>query len=420
MKARLGLVLVAVFTLVACGVHAQTTPAGSPKVLAKIGSFNVTPKYLDYVIENRFAREIMDEIVRTRVVEDEAAAQGVVVAHEAVSAALAKERSAFASDEDFLAHVEGMGFTPKGYREKVRTQLLLSALMDKANVVTDTDARAYYEGHKADFSATVELHIQDIMAATQEDALLAYRSVAEGTPFEVAARRYSVDPPLAKDGDLGWVTEAKAPAKGLWEVAAALKKGEVSTPFEAEGKFHVIRVADQRTAGDFEAVKEQIKANLKPEKGMSEEEFVTGLIARAKIDVSWAPARSLSDEYASLKGIRVYVDDRLLRLKPASYVGSDGTMLVPAKPVLQAIEAALTWRPGTKTMEIKRGTTTVSVALGQKLIIVNGAEKEMKGAAELKDNALFIPPREVLTALGVKVSWSPAVKRLSISTAAVP
>ena len=94
--------------------------------------------------------------------------------------------------------------------------------------------------------------------------------------------------------------------------------------------------------------------------------------------------------------------------------------MTPAKPVLHAIDATLRWSPGTKTMEIQRGETTVSVALGQKVAIVNGAEREMKAAAQLKDGSLFIPPHEVLAVLGVSVNWNPIAETLSISTAAVP
>lgn len=406
--------------LCALGAQAQTAlgPISPPGVLATIGDFNVTEKYLSSVVENQFAREVMDSIVRMRVVEDEAAARGIKVRQEDVNAALAKEKEAYASDEEFLEAVQQMGLTPKGYRERVRMRLLLEALMGQAaGPVTDEQARAYFEAHKAEFEPEAELHVLALAAASQDDALVAYRSVMQGTPFKVAAKRFSAGPPPGQDGDLGWLRRSTAPVKGLWDLAAGLKAGDTSPPTELDGKFWVVHVNAWRSAADFETVKEQIKAKLRPRPGVGEEEYVNGLIARANVRIIWPPVYYLNDEYALLRGIRVFVDGMPVRAKPAPYIAPGGVMMVPAKPVLQAVGAKLTWRPGTKSMEIKRGETTVSVTLDDKAALVNGAERQMKAAPVLKDGFLFIPPRDVLSALGVKVGYNPKTKVLLLSTA---
>lgn len=420
MGVRIGLVAALVCTLCAPFSVAQETTSRAPSVLATVGDFNVTPSHADYVIRNRFAREIMEQIIRNRVIEDEARVQGVRASTEDVTREVERRKSDFATDADFLVHIQQMGYSVKGYRECMRTQLLLGGLLDKAAAVTDADARAYYDARAGEFGAETQLHILDVATATQQDAIVAYRAILDGTPFEVAARRFRAEDSPGKDGDLGWVTKETIPVKSLWEWVEALNVGDMTEPFPLEGKFHIIRVAGRRTGAtmSFEAVKEQIKGQLRKEKGISEDDYVTSLLAKADITVPWEPVSYLQSEYALLKGIRVSVDDRVLRLAQPPYINPEGVMMIPAKPVLQAIGASVTWRPGVKVMEIKRAGIAVSVSLGEKTVVIGGDFGDMNAAAVVKDGTIFIPPRTVLAALGVSLYWNPTTKVLAISTAA--
>jgi parvulin-like peptidyl-prolyl isomerase len=385
--------------------------------VATINGFHVTSAYVDRVIEDRFAREVLESIVRSRVIEDEARARRITVSDQAVAAELARRQKEAGSPQAFTEFLQRNGLTLRAVQQQIREQLLLDALMDKATAITDADARAYYDAHPSEFSQEPELHILDIAAATQQDALAAYRALLDGTPFEVVARRFQ-SLPIGKDGDLGWVSKSSSPIKGLWEYAETLKQDEAGIPYELEGRFHIVKVVGRRAGGaaSFEAVKDKIKELLRQRKGLSEEDYITSLIARADIKVNWPAVSYLEKEYQLLKGFRVSVDGRTLRLDPPPFIGAEGVLLVPAKPVLQAVGASVQWRPGAKILEITRDKTVIKIALGEKTANVNGELRDMKAAAILKDGVLFIPPRTVLGALGLDVSFNNTIKLVAIRT----
>ena len=388
------------------------------RVLATINGFNVTMPYLNHVVEGQYAREVLDSIVRARVIEDEARANGVSVSSEAVDAMLGLQQKQFGSAEAFATHLQELGYSMKAYREHLRQQLLLSGLMEKAVLITDEEARAYYDAHKAEYSAEAELHIMDIPTASDQDALTAYRALLDGTPFEVVARRYTVQPSPAVDGDLGWVSKDSCAVKGLWDVAVQMKENETAAPQLVDGRQHIVRLAGRRAAGTkpLDEVKGQIKAILREKKGTSEADYVTSLIAKANIKIQWPVASYLEDEYNALKGVRVAVDGKVLRLSPPPFVSPEGGMLVPAKQVLLAVGASLTWHSGAKILEVNRGPINAKISVGEKSANVNGEMKDMKAAAVMKDGALFVAPRVLFPALGVGLEWNNTTKLLSLST----
>ena len=405
--------------LCACPATAQVLPAAPPPILATVGDFNITPSYFEYVVQNRFSREVMEEIIRARVIEDEARAQGIRVSMADVDAEVERHKSDFARDEEFVDYIHELGFTVKGYREHVRTRMMLGSLVDRAAGVTDAEALAYYEAHADEFEAQTQFHIMAIATETPQDAMVAHRAILDGTPFDVAARRFNTEPSLGTDGNLGWVTGATVPVRALWDLAQAMKVGDTSEPVTLEGTFYIVRLVDRR-AGErlaFAAVRERIKTRLREHKGLSEADYVTSLLARASIRVNWEPVAHLQQEYEALKGIRVAVDGRILRLAPAPFITTpEMTMLVPAKQVLDAVGARSTWRAEAKVLDITRGGVAVAVTVGEKALVVAGEFLDMKAPALVRDGIVFIPPREVLTALGLYVHWNQTTRLLSIST----
>jgi len=394
---------------------AQDSPQ---QILATVGDFNVTPSYVDYFIRNHFARGIMEQIIRQRVIQDEASAQGIRVSHEDVSARVEGEKSRFSSDEQFLAHVRRQSCTLKGYREQLQTEMVLDRLMNKAASVTDEEALAYFVSKQQDFGTEPELHIFDIVVASQDDALVAYRAVSDGTPFGVVARRFGVPNAPGKNGDLGWVTQTTIPVPALWEVADALEGGQMTEPFELGGKYHIVKLGSRRMGGSvrFEQAKDDIKAKLRAEKGLTREDYVTGLLAKAKVNVSWSPVAYLAKEYGQLSGLRVTLNGEPFALDPAGYVTDDGVAMVPAKPILRATGATLLWRPGPKILQVKRGDTKVDISLGEKACAIDGEFRNMKAPAVLRDGTTFIPTETVLGALAVNTDWNPTTRVLALTT----
>lgn len=394
-------------------------PAATP-ILATINDFNVTPAYLDYVIRNHFARAIMDSVVRSRVIADEAAKQGLRLSHDQVTERLEAEQAKFPGEDAFLAHIQQQGFTLKGYREHLQTEMLLEALLANASGVTDDAIEDYYDEHKAEYGTETQLHVMHIVTNSADDAVVAYRALLDGTPFAVAARRFAAEDAPAKDGDLGWVSAKTIPAPDLWQFAEALEEGQMTEPFELNGRFHIVKVEARRmgAAVELAAVKEQIRAALQAAgTAVDPEAYVASLIAKARIDIAWSPVAYLDKEYAELGSVRVFLDGRKLSLIAPAFLTSGGVPMLPAKSVLQAIGATLNWRPVPKILEVKLGETALSISVGEKTFTANEEFKPLDAPAVIKDGTTFIPASSVLGALGYAVSWNPTTKALSVTKA---
>jgi parvulin-like peptidyl-prolyl isomerase len=335
-------------------------PTAAPRAgaVATINGFSVTSAYLDRVVEDRFAREVFESIVRTRVIEDEAKARKITVSDDVVAAELARRQKEAGSPQAFAESLQRNGLTLRAVQQQIREQFLLDALMDRAGAISDADAHAYYDAHQTEFAQEPEIHVLDIAADSQQDALAAYRALLDGTPFEVVAGRFGTLP-TAKAGDLGWISKSTSPVKGLYDYADTLKVDETGIPYELDGRFHIVRIAGRRAggAGSFDAVKDKIREQMRQGKGMSEDDYIAGLIARADIKIHWPAVSYLEQEDKLLKGFRVSVNGRTLLLDPPPYIGSEGVLLGPAKPGLQAVGATMQWRPGAKILEVTLGKT---------------------------------------------------------------
>ena len=118
--------------------------------------------------------------------------------------------------------------------------------------------------------------------AAQSKASRIYARIAGGESFEKVARELSDDPATAqRGGDLGIIREGQVDAK-FFEAAAALKRGEVSKPFESSFGFHVVKaLEDAKTVvPPFEEVRGLLAAEAR---GAAESSLLALLRAKASV-----------------------------------------------------------------------------------------------------------------------------------------
>lgn len=81
-------------------------------------------------------------------------------------------------------------------------------------------------------------------AVAQSRVSRAYARIAGGEPFEKVAAEVSDDPvSKARGGDLGPIREGQVDAR-FFEASVALKRGEVSKPFESSFGFHLVKALE--------------------------------------------------------------------------------------------------------------------------------------------------------------------------------
>ena len=162
-------------------------------------------------------------------------------------------------------------------------QKLLIALVkdaqDEKNVRKNYDELAKKVEGKKDFK------ISYIAVKTDKEAEALYQSLVKApSSFAAQAKKKSLDKETAKrGGDLGFVIEDSLPAEVVKGIKS-LKKGEISKPVSANGKWVIVKFEDERAAEilPYEKAKDALAQNLAKK---AVEDFVSQSLEKAKINM---------------------------------------------------------------------------------------------------------------------------------------
>jgi len=141
----------------------------------------------------------------------------------------------------------------------------------KNTVVSDSEAKAYYDKHPDEFKIPEQVHARHILVKTKEEAqklidkLKNLKGEALKKKFIELAKAHSTGPTGPKGGDLGQFGPGQM-VKPFNDAVFAMKKEEVSTePVQTQFGYHVIYVEDKKPAKviPYEEAKERIMAIMK-------------------------------------------------------------------------------------------------------------------------------------------------------------
>mgnify|MGYP004508544235 FL=1 len=89
----------------------------------------------------------------------------------------------------------------------------------------------------------------------------------------------------------------------------------------------------------------------------------------------------------------------------AAPLSRGGRMMLPIRFVAEAFGAAVGWDGDTATATVAAGDTVITVRIGEKQILVNGAAVPLDTAAFIEGGRTYLPVRAVADALGAAVGW---------------
>lgn len=151
---------------------------------------------------------------------------------------------------------------------QVSLRHLLDEQVAKKVAVTDEDLRAFYTKNLDSFKEPAQVKAHHILVDKEDKAkeLLAAIEGKKGT-FEDLAKAESKCPSGQKGGDLGAFQQGQMVPE-FDTVAQTAEIGKVVGPVKTQFGYHLIRVDERKPEGTqaFEAVKEQIREQLVPEK----------------------------------------------------------------------------------------------------------------------------------------------------------
>lgn len=116
---------------------------------------------------------------------------------------------------------------------------------------------------------------------------------------------------------------------------------------------------------------------------------------------------------AHAQGTMVYVNGKPLQLA-VSPVQQNGRLLVPMRAIFNELGAEVGYNDLTQAIVARRGTTTVTMALGSREAKVNGQRVLLDAPATAYAGRTMVPLRFVSEAMGATVDYNPAQRLVSI------
>ncbi len=219
-------------------------------------------------------RTILNQMVESKLFEQEAKKRGLTVSDEELDASIAEVRSKYGLNEDQMEEVlKKQNLTPETFREQWRVQTLGNKLLDSQLrnkiVVTDEEVVEYYKqnygeiDYSSNFTETSEeeVEVAHILISPDtpnaEDRAIEVAELAKsGNDFGTLAREYSDDSFTAdKGGNLG--TFKKGDLIEQLEIAVErTPEGKVSGPVQSPAGYHILKVV-KRTGPDSVQTKDE-------------------------------------------------------------------------------------------------------------------------------------------------------------------
>ncbi|UQZ86215.1 hypothetical protein SK3146_05508 [Paenibacillus konkukensis] len=95
----------------------------------------------------------------------------------------------------------------------------------------------------------------------------------------------------------------------------------------------------------------------------------------------------------------------------------NGNVMVPARFVVEQLDADVAWDPATQQVTITDSITgtVIKLNIGSKQALVNGAITPMEVEAELENGTTFVPIRVIAEGMGAKVAWDQELQMVTIT-----
>lgn len=403
---RLSHCFLSVCLLGSLAVTLAAAQAPVPATIAVVNGKPLSVEAFNATMEEGFARHIFEALLHRRLVFDEAERLGIALTRAEFEQRVAAAKGAYPSEADFQAALRGEGITEAYFLQRLKTEVLLDKIVEKRGTIPDAEVAAYYEKHKEQFVRPAEVYLWDFSTPELEAAYAMVRRLNAGERLSETAEGLTV----------GWRSRAQIADPLMRETAFALEIGQASNPIQVEGRYHVLYVSESRPGlnRSLEQARPGIVEALRQEKGLTRQAVLDSLVRDARIQINWDPLRYLNAEYLALKQIRVLVDGKPLALpRPAQVVGD--RLLVPAKPVAQALGARLTWLADSATLVAERAAAKVTFTAGKQVALV-GSTPTMTVPPRIEGGILMVEARPLIQGLGAALQWEPGVNTLYIKS----
>jgi parvulin-like peptidyl-prolyl isomerase len=194
-------------------------------------------------------QQVLDKMIKMVLLEQAAAAAGIVVTDEEVDATIQADIDAVGGREVFEARLASNNMTEDEYRAEAQAELLAQRVQLQIS---------------EELPATAEhVHARHILVATQQEAEAILAQLQNGADFSTLAQTYSLDVSTRdRGGDLGFFPRGLLLAPELEEAAFALAPGQISGVVHSDLLgYHIVQALEREERPINEQDREMIKAN---------------------------------------------------------------------------------------------------------------------------------------------------------------
>ena len=207
-----------------------------------------------------------------------------------------KKENKIATDEDLEKQLRREGMSVQDLKRNIERQVLkrqvLQRDLEAKTAVTEAEARADYEAHKAEHTRAPSVHLQEIVVRSDAPGAAALaeeivKRARAGEDFGELAAKHSAGPTRASGGDLGLFGRGDL-APEVERVAFSLEAGGVSDPITVADGYRILRVSEKipGSVTPFEEVKADIVRRLgQGRAAQAYESYLEGLRKAALIDL---------------------------------------------------------------------------------------------------------------------------------------
>ncbi len=250
-------------------------------------------------------RQILNELILRKLQLQEAKKEKIEATASEVRSAIEdlKKRNGLTSDDELRAAMSRELLTEEQFRRGIADQVALTKLVARQVrskvVVTDEEARQYYDQHQEQFRDIPQVKIRHLLVPvpqqpTRDEVLQAKSRIEEaqalmklGAKFSTVAKQYSQEPLAPSSGEI-WTMKRGELAPELEQMALFLPIGQVSGIITNPAGFHLVQV-EERVAGQvlpFDQVKEDVRSILFDQKAEAKfKEWVQSLKAKASVEM---------------------------------------------------------------------------------------------------------------------------------------
>ncbi|MBW1806736.1 MAG: peptidyl-prolyl cis-trans isomerase [Deltaproteobacteria bacterium] len=271
--------------LVACQ-RTKNSPRDEPKVVAVVNGEKISVSEFQAALDdikkagkgffsstkgsNRIKRELLERIIDTRLLLQEARKKRIVLDPEILEASIKLIFDQYppgGMEEELLRK----GKSLKAYRQEKERSLLLYKLLKREIVdriaVSHQEVEKYFLDHQSDFREPEQVRVRQIVTKAEEEAEKIRKLILRGESFVQLAKMHSLGPEAKQGGDLGYFPKGRMPP-AIEEACFKLWSSHVSKVVTSPYGFHLFQLVDRRPARELtlEQASQAIEQKLTAEK----------------------------------------------------------------------------------------------------------------------------------------------------------